>query len=141
MYDDKSENKSDDNKIFEAIPEPACDTSAANEAEVPKDDTVAAAEQMANDVFTVGEELGARLGDAAKQVREAAPRAAEKLETIGEKILRGAAKGRSGVAAAVSVGRAVSDTVEKVRERGGAPLERLVDKLWKTDPLPHFPRK
>lgn len=136
MHDDKS----DENKVFEAIPEPSCSTSAAGEPP-PKDDNVAAAEQIANDVFTVGEELGARLGEAAAEVRPTAPRAAEKLETIGDKILRGAAKGRAGVSAAVSVGRALSDTVDKVREKGGAPLERLVDKLWKTDPLPNFPRR
>jgi hypothetical protein len=136
--------------VHQAIPEPVAGTSSsandggagggAGAATGTGERRIDAAEQIAKDVFEVGEKFAEELGAAAASVVDVSPRAAEKLGTLGAKIAEGSTKGRAGISAALRVGRAAVNTVERVKERGGAPLERLVDKLWKTDPLPGFPK-
>lgn len=117
----------DEPEVHAAIPEPA----------TPTGDTTGNA--APDDVFAVGERLAEEVLAAASAIGEVSPTAAHRVEETAGKIADGAVRARRAAAGASRIGRAIFGAAQEVKVRGGAPLERIVEKLWKTDPLPPFP--
>lgn len=99
----------------------------------------ARAESTANDVFEIGEKLASNLETAAEGIRPTFPRAGARVSHVADKLRNGAAAGRVAAREAIAVGSSVVTAAREVKKKGGAPLERLAEQLWKTEPLPGFP--